>query len=224
MARIIGQIGCVLVLLALMSLFGRAPAHAAVVDTPHFKIDGLVIVWGASDDQSTTARIGTQMTVAPSPDTQSTAPQHMPQIPVTGQLVPVSDTDLVALSDSSMHFHVASNTAFSIDAELVSDAGRSTDALRATAFDLRASLGESERFGASAQYPHKAGPKGGMASDVRTLADLMNRTRVFTGNQPTAATTGSIMDQSVRFDIALGRADGHEQVGAPEIVFTVFVP
>jgi hypothetical protein len=207
---------------AAMFILACAPAHANIVDTPHFKIDGVVIVWGASG--RATARIGKKMRVRPTIAATSAALGPIPQIPVTGHLVPLKDDDLVALSDTYMNFHVASNTGFSIDAELIGDAGLSADALRATRFGLRANLGRGEAFGANAQYPHTEGPTGGTAQDARSLADLVSRTRVFTGNQPTAATSGSIVDQSVRFDITLDTDRASRGEIAPEILFTVFVP
>ncbi len=216
----------VMTLAALSALLGRPMAEATIVDQPQFKIDGLVIVWGVSDPDTghstDTAQIGQRMRISPAAALEPA--RFEAQIPVTGALSPLGGDDLVALYDTQMSFHVASNTAFSMDAELVGAGHRSRDDLAATGFDLRASLGDGTGIGRSAQYPHEAGPRGGIAPDVTSLADLMSRTRVFTGTRPTAAKTGTITEQSVRFDIALVRDGGSDKAWTPEIVFTVFVP
>ena len=226
MVGLLRHIGFVLTLAVLSALLGRPMAEATIVDQPQFKIDGLVIVWGVSDPetgQSTdTAQIGRRMSISPAAALEPAS--FDVQIPVTGALSPLGGDDLIALRDTQMSFHVASNTAFSMDAELVGAGHMSRADLAATGFDLRASLGDGTGIGRSAQYPHEAGPRGGIAQSVTSLADLMGRTRVFTGTRPTAAKTGTITEQSVRFDIALERDGGSDKAWTPEIVFTVFVP
>ncbi|MEL6226434.1 MAG: hypothetical protein AAFR01_05360, partial [Pseudomonadota bacterium] len=86
-------------------------------------------------------------------------------------------------------------------------------------------------FGANAQFPHTGGATGGVSTGVTALSDMATATNVFTGNQRTAATPGSIASQSVRFDAVytLGGAGGYDlSQGAGEIeatvTYTVFVP
>lgn len=213
--------------ISMLSCFVIMPkANAISVDNPHFKIDGLVIVWGASKQSGDKAQIGPRLTLTRTPQVQpslSTLP------PITGQLTPLPAKDLAPLDDRQQHFYVASNTAFSIDAELVTETDQTAPLLDNTQFSLSVSLGDGD-IGQSAQYPHTGGARGGMATHVRTLADLTTSTRVFTGNQRTAARTGTIRQQSVRFDMTLMQTvsvDSSPSLAArpaPEILFTIFVP
>ncbi|MEO9971647.1 MAG: hypothetical protein ABJG15_17760 [Hyphomonadaceae bacterium] len=201
-------------------------AHASVTSNPHFKIDGLVIVWGANG--SSTGQIGRTVQTKADAQTPVFAPVHV----LTGQLDTLAQPDLVALDHREQHFYVASNTGFSIDAELTGHSDLTAPDLRNTEFDLSVSLGDngSDAFGRHAQYPHQGGARGGMNTDIRTLADLTTRKRVFTGTQRTAADSGSIAEQSVRFDMRLTRtADYAPSTAASsgidsQIVFTVFAP
>lgn len=213
----------------MVCLLSSAGAWANIVTKPHFKIDGLVIVWGVSETTETSAQsvaqIGQSLSIEPA---IAQAPAtSLPQHPVvTGQFAPVEQIALEPLSDTQMHFYVASNTAFSIDAQWLNHGESAADAVAATKLALKVSLGGrgDVPFGQSAQYPHKAGPQGGMASNPHALGDLKTRRRVFTGNQRTAARTGSIAEQSVRFDMVLANTVPTRHSPAPEIMFTVFVP
>lgn len=214
----------------MVCLLSSAGAWANIVTKPHFKIDGLVIVWGA--DGSSTAQIGRKVQTKEDAWTPGQTPTFGPAHVLTGQLEALAQPDLVALDHRQQHFYVASNTGFSIDAELTGDQDLTAGDLRNTEFDLSVSLGEngSDAFGRHAQYPHQAGARGGMNTDIRTLADLTTRKRVFTGNQRTAANSGSIAEQSVRFDMRLTKTADYVPSAAAnsgitsQIVFTVFVP
>ena len=204
-------------------------AWANTVANPHFKIDGLVIVWGVSEGAETpgqsAAQIGQSLSVQPAA-AQVPAQLLAPQPVVTGQFAPIGQIALEPLSDTQMHFYVASNTSFSIDAQWLNHGKQATDPMAAAKLALSVSLGDRGTlpFGQSAQYPHKAGPLGGMPSYAHTLADLKTPRRVFTGNQRTAARTGSIAQQSVRFDMTLTGTSAAHRSEAPDIMFTVFVP
>ncbi|MEO1642184.1 MAG: hypothetical protein AAFR74_02530, partial [Pseudomonadota bacterium] len=54
-------------------------------------------------------------------------------------------------------------------------------------------------FGGSAQAAHTGGPDTGFAAET-TLWNLRFPRTLFSGNQRTAASPGSIADQSIRFD------------------------
>ena len=86
-------------------------------------------------------------------------------------------------------------------------------------------------FGASAQYSHNGGATGGSLLNNRRLSTLLVTQPAYLGTRRTARTTGSIADQSIRFDLAYryngtgayDLSDGLFDIGA-EVVYTVFVP
>lgn len=136
---------------------------------------------------------------------------------------------------SRSSFYVASNTPFNIDARS-QFGGPNTDLifLFITSLDMIVTLSGDDglAFGSAAQYPHSAGPTGGMTSFPNLLSLLAGR-NVFTGNQRTAAARGSIADQSVRFDVAYSVGAGNLQgydlsLGTfdfeVEVTYTVFIP
>lgn len=111
-------------------------------------------------------------------------------------------------------FYVASNSAFSISAEVTDVEVDPTFTGFSNAFlgfvDVLmevAPVGGSRTdggftYGSAAQPPHSGGEQAGFSTPV-DLLDLLNTpTTVFAGNQRTAATPGSIADQSVRFDVS----------------------
>lgn len=100
-------------------------------------------------------------------------------------------------------FYVASNTAFNIDA-VSTPPGTFLDfiLLNIIRMNLSSTVNGSDGgvdFGDSAQAAHTGGPNTGFAAET-TLWNLRFAQTLFTGNQRTAATPGSIADQSVRFD------------------------
>lgn len=131
-------------------------------------------------------------------------------------------------------FYVASNTAFNIEAlaTVASDAP-DPDALDKIRYRLRTTLSGTDgpfTFGSSAQFPHTGGTNGGVRNGFRFLNRIDTPTDVFTGNQATAASPGTIIDQSVRFDVAYRyRTDNYDlSQGVVDseatVTFTVYVP
>ncbi len=263
---------------ALAALTG-VPAQASIVDNPHFKVLGLVIVWGAdaSDNSPIVSDFiidtGTGTTAAASGDADLiTGDVHTvvtgsltatPDALASGSLLDVTDptsggvfsdngttgqldaadaftafgldgsTDL-DLDEGTLEssFYVASNTAFAIDAA-ASETAATNFTLADVAFEMSVTQSGDDglAFGSAAQFPHSSGATGGVSGTVTTLDDLTTAANVFTGDQRTAASAGSIAAQSVRFDVAytLGGTDGYDlSMGAGEIeadvTYTVFVP
>lgn len=132
-------------------------------------------------------------------------------------------------------FYVASNVPFAIDAQAFTPSTFTEFILLLiTRVDLSVTQSGDDglAFGADAQLPHSGGPTSGFAPTLR-LWDLRVARNVFTGNQRTAASPGTIADQSVRFnaeysipaanlggyDLSLGTFDFEV-----EVVYTVYVP
>ena len=142
-------------------------------------------------------------------------------------------------------FYVASNAAFSISAEVVDVqvdpvfAGFSNAFLNLVDVLMEVAPVGAQRtddgfsYGASAQAPHTGGTQQGFATPV-DLLDLQNTpTTLFEGNQRTAASPGSIADQSVRFDVSyplVGATIGGYDLSLGVVDFgvtveyTVFIP
>ena len=142
-------------------------------------------------------------------------------------------------SEARSSFYVASNTAFNIDAQAIRVVGRDDWVLGKIYWDMEVAQSGTDgiSFGANAQLPHSGGPTGGISS-VASLLDMQTQQTVFQGNLRTAASPGSLADQSVRFDVTyvLGSwqgyglhtrhtnlAEGVYEVEA-EVVYTVWVP
>lgn len=125
------------------------------------------------------------------------------------------DTDFtVDASTPRTSFYVASNTAFSISAEVTNVdvdpvfTGFSNAFLGFVDVNMEVAPVGSTRtdggfsYGSAAQAPHSGGELAGFSTPV-DLLDLLNTpTTVYTGNQRTAATPGTIADHSVRFDVS----------------------
>lgn len=216
--------------LLIVLLLMASRAEASVIHTPKFKVEGLVIVWqGDADGLAASAPRAVAGKAL-----RHITPLSAASTPVmTGQLVPVARDDadetefpLSTLSQEKTSFHVASNTAFNIDAELIGADALSLETLKGLAFEMLASLqgGPLSGTGQKAQYPHSAGARGGFNRDVRSLADLRQRNRVFTGNQRTAAHPGTIAEQSVTFTVTSSILAADTRSSRPSVVFTVFVP
>lgn len=126
----------------------------------------------------------------------------------------ILDADFsVVASTPSSSFYVASNTAFSISAEVTNVdvdpvfTGFSNaflgfvDVLMEVAPVGATRTDGGFSYGSAAQAPHTGGETAGFSTPV-DLLDLLNTpTTVYTGNQRTAATEGTIAEQSVRFDM-----------------------
>lgn len=217
-------------ILALFSLVTAifASAAASIVDQPHFRVDGLVIIWA---DVNGDASLGNGFIAHAGREASHIA--SLPPIYGAGQLVPVGwgDPEPANRADpafAARHFFVASNTAFNIDAELSGLQMEARPHLDQVNLDFEMSLSDAQNaaIGRRAQYPHSSGPKGGFDKRIETLSDLLHRATIFRGNRRTAAQRGSIMEQSVRFGVAFDVEDASldARIQMPDVVFTVYVP
>ncbi len=147
-----------------------------------------------------------------------------------------SNTNLrVTGVQSRTSFYVASNTPFSIDAETQPPtSGLNFALLILTNLDMAVTRSGDDglAFGSAAQYPHSAGPNGGITANTN-LYSLIGGQTVFTGDQRTASTPGTLAEQSVRFDntysISAASLTGYDlSLGTfdftVQVVYTVFVP
>jgi len=144
-----------------------------------------------------------------------------------------SDTAVDATVTRSS-FYVASNTPFAIDAQVFPNAGTTLALLNVTRMELTSVLSGDDGipFGGAAQYAHTGGANGGFAPS-RRLRNMLTNRRVFTGNQRTAASPGTLTEQSIRFDaeysISAAALRGYDlSLGTfdfeVDVVYTVFVP
>ncbi len=136
---------------------------------------------------------------------------------------------------SRTSFYIASNVPFAIDADTdFPNTGINFTLMAITRMNMSVTLSGDDglAFGAAAQYPHSAGPTGGV-NGVNNMFQLLNGRNVFTGNQRTAASRGTLADQSVRFDVAysIGAAslNGYDlSLGTfdfeVDVTYTVFIP
>ncbi|MEM7768165.1 MAG: hypothetical protein AAF253_11855, partial [Pseudomonadota bacterium] len=146
----------------------------------------------------------------------------------------------VGLDDATSFtsFYVASNVPFNIDGHAVRVIGRNDWVLGKIFWDMSVTPSGDDGlpFGSAAQFPHSDGAAGGVET-VNSLLDMTTSRTVFRGNQRTAASPGSVVDQSVRFDLTytLGSWSGynlshnaHLQDGvyivAAEVTYTLWVP
>ncbi len=145
-----------------------------------------------------------------------------------------NNTDVRTIrSDILSSFYVASNRSFNID--VVSSALGDPADLNLIRLRMRISRTGNDgglSFGSAAQIPHTGN---GAASGVqwggyRRLSTLTGGSDIFRGNRRTAASPGTIADQSVRFDLDyrwntgnIDLADGVFDVEA-EVVYTVYIP
>ncbi len=147
-----------------------------------------------------------------------------------------SSNERVNTTRTRSSFYVASNVPFAIDAQAQSPVGFNGAVVLAVTFlDVSVTQSGSDAgiaFGSAAQFPHTGGATGGVAS-TRRLSTLRTPDRIFTGNQQTAASPGSITDQSVRFDLtytinAANLAGYDLSLGTfdfeVDMVYTVYVP
>jgi hypothetical protein len=144
-------------------------------------------------------------------------------------------TDVEVSSNSVTHsFYVASNTAFDIKAVTALDAASTGDlaglGLAGIGYDLAVTVNGTDgglAFGGSAQDPSAGGGTGPVTS---TNLNAINGNYVFDGGQRTAASSGQIAGQSVRFDatytLAGGAYDLSQGTGllAADVTYTIFVP
>ena len=148
-------------------------------------------------------------------------------------LTGTTDVDLDGDLEQNSSFYVASNTNFSISGEAQLDPSSDAFALSDVGFEMTlaptgvATTDGGLTFGVDAQDPQ------GVFQSVPTLDDMGPNTLIYDGTsgRRTAATPGSIADQSVRFDATytLGGAAGYDlSLGAgtltANVEYTVFVP
>lgn len=130
-------------------------------------------------------------------------------------------------------FYVASNVAFAIDG-VAAPLGNTTpdqmNRMRAYLDRVTRTGDDGLAFGGQAQFPHTGGETGGRRMNGRRLSQFTTPRPVFRGNQRTAASRGTLAEQSVRFDMRyrynsgnVDLADGVFDAEA-EIVYTVFIP
>ena len=145
-----------------------------------------------------------------------------------------TSTDVGLLNSTVTHsFYVASNTAFDINATTAVDANNSGDlgslGLAGIGYDLAVTVSGDDglAFGGNAQNP---GISGTGPVTGETLLSI-NNSIVFDGGQRTAASTGNLAAQSVRFDATytLGGATGYDLSDgtgllAADVTYTIFVP
>lgn len=256
-------------------MWAAQPAMTDMVDRPHFRIDGMAIVWAADSAGTTpiasdfivehngvsTDLIGTDVhtVVTGSLDALDAsfadgtgATLRIQNIPGSGNqttrqgdrftsssdvLNPFrlnNNTDVRTIrSDILSSFYVATNKAFNIDVT-ASSVGDPADL---NLIRLRMRMAESGNdgglsFGSAAQLPHSGNsPASGMQwGGYRRLSALTGGSDIFRGNRRTAETPGSIVDQSVRFDLDyrwntgnIDLSDGTFDVEA-EVIYTVYIP
>lgn len=136
-------------------------------------------------------------------------------------------------------FYVASNVPFNIDGQSLRVVGRNDNVMQKIFWDMTVTRTGNDglAFGTRAQLPHSAGSAGGVES-IANLYQIRTKTTLFRGDQRTAASAGTIAQQSVRFDVVytLGSWQGytlstpHTNLAAgiyeveAEVVYTVWVP
>ena len=145
-----------------------------------------------------------------------------------------TNTDVRTIrSEIESSFFVASNKAFNIDV-IASSLGDPSD-LNLIRLRMRMTQAGNDgglAFGASSQLPHSGNtPASGMQwGGYRRLSTLTASRDIFRGNRRTAASVGTLADQSVRFDLDyrwntgnIDLSDGTFDVEA-EVIYTVYIP
>ncbi len=136
-------------------------------------------------------------------------------------------------SDILTSFYVATNKAFNIDV-VAAPVGNPAD-LNLIRLRMRMTQSGNDgglSFGAAAQYPHSGNTNnaGVQWNGYRRLSTLTAGRDIFRGNRRTAASVGTIADQSVRFDLDyrwntgnIDLSDGTFDVEA-DVIYTVYIP
>ncbi|MEM1086865.1 MAG: hypothetical protein AAGH90_03985 [Pseudomonadota bacterium] len=238
------------------------PASASVVDRPHFKVLGLVIVWsgdgsggaiandfvigttdliGGTNQDGTTVLTGSlDLTTDASVDASTvgdvldlTVGAASPiEIDETTTSLTAFDPSAATLTGEALtyesSFYVASNTAFNIDAIATQTTQSGDFEMSDVSYDLDVTETDTDgvlTFGGNAQDPQ------GTFNAVADLDALTTSTTVYEGGRRTAESSGSIVDQSVRFDAtySLNSETSYDlSQGAGEleaqVVYTVYVP
>lgn len=247
-----------------------SPANASIIDRPHFKVLGVVIVWAADETDGSTpiatdfvidddlgandtdligganldGRTVVTGSLTATADATSTAGLgSVLDIDNAGGNIATIDTDSPSSFSSfdvtgasltgdaltyESSFYVASNTAFAIDGVATQTAQSGDFDITDVGYSMGVTVTGTDAgltFGGNAQNP------GGGFTGFTHLGQVDGSVPVFIGTDRTAATPGSIVDQSVRFDATytLGAGGAYDlSQGAGEIqadvVYTVFVP
>jgi len=157
-----------------------------------------------------------------------------------------NNTDLANVAGVAKgKFFVASNTGFQIKALATLDAVASTPGMTLAnvkydlAMDASSGTTGAVNWGGNSQDPCLTSvlPACGVQASVERLSDMSTEATVFTGPLKTAATRGSIADQSIRFDTTYefdsdgvaGTDDGYDLSDGTfnleaEVVYTVYAP
>ncbi len=135
-------------------------------------------------------------------------------------------------AEISSSFYVASNTAFSIDAQSFPIGTTTPEQMSRMRLWLTVTTSGNDglAFGSAAQHPSLEAGRLGSRANGRRLSTFETPRRVFRGDRATAAGPGTIADQSVRFDLRYRYNDGDYDLseGAYDaeatVVYTVYIP
>ena len=145
-----------------------------------------------------------------------------------------ANTDVRTIrSDILSSFYVATNKAFNIDV-IAAPIGDPADLnlIRVRMRMTQTGTDGGLAFGSAAQLPHTGNTNrsGVQWGGYRRLSTLTAGRDIFRGNRRTAASTGTIADQSVRFDLDyrwntgnIDLSDGTFDVEA-DVIYTVYIP
>ncbi len=189
---------------------------ADIVDTPRFKVSGVVVVWAGDHLGNTMVSdliIGGIDLLPQNPlpivvGSLSSVPglplgeTQVGYLDLTDAFAELNNTQSKTASLWQSSFLVASNTAFTIKAQLLSD-GDSTninaDSIYRTLFVGRTGVEGDTKFGSAAQYPHSRNTDQAGVQNNGYLSNLTMQRTVFSGDRKTASADGTIAEQSVRF-------------------------
>lgn len=247
------------------------PSSSNVIDRPHYKVDGMVIVWAADSTGNTpiasdfiledggantdliSGDVHTVVTGTLEALDESFAEGYGAALRIQrpGQntrqgdrftsaddtLNPIAirtDTDVRTIrSEIESSFFVASNKAFNIDV-IASSVGDPADLnlIRLRMRLDRTGTDDGLSYGTSAQFPHTGNSTtaGLQWTNYRRLSNITTNQDIYRGNRRTAASTGTIADQSVRFDMDyrwntgnIDLSEGTFDVEA-QVDYTVYIP
>ena len=145
-----------------------------------------------------------------------------------------NNTDVRTIrSEIESSFYVASNAAFNID--VVSPTLGDPADLNLIRLRMRMTPSGNDdgvSFGSAAQIPHTGNTNrsGVQWGGYRRLSTMTGGRDIFRGNRRTAASVGTIADQSVRFDLDYRWNTGNIDLSAgtfdveAEVIYTVYIP
>jgi len=130
-------------------------------------------------------------------------------------------------------FYIASSVPFRIDAIAVPVGATTADQMnrmRAYFDGVTVTGDDGIAFGSAAQLPNSNGPTGGRRMNGRRFSQMLTVRNIFRGNQRTAASRGSLAEQSVRFDFRYRYNSGNVDLSdgvfeaQAEFIYTVYIP